>query len=84
MSLIVKITPNDKGNPPGKLADAELHFTHPRTSSAMKSGIESAASDAPGRPRSSERTATSHGHKPVWIWKKKIGPNDKGSTRLLP
>ena len=27
MSLIVKITPNDKGNPPGKLAEAELHFT---------------------------------------------------------
>ena len=24
----VKITPNDKGNPPGKLADAELHFTN--------------------------------------------------------
>jgi len=24
---IVKITPNDKGNPPGRLADAELHFT---------------------------------------------------------
>lgn len=24
---MVKITPNDKGNPPGKLADAELHFT---------------------------------------------------------
>jgi hypothetical protein len=23
---IVKITPNDKGNPPGKLADAEFHF----------------------------------------------------------
>ena len=23
----VRITPNDKGNPPGKLADAELHFT---------------------------------------------------------
>ena len=22
----VKISPNDKGNPPGKLADAELHF----------------------------------------------------------
>src|SRR6266852_8713204 len=22
----IKITPNDKGNPPGKLADAELHF----------------------------------------------------------
>jgi hypothetical protein len=24
--MMVKITPNDKGNPPGKLADAELHF----------------------------------------------------------
>jgi hypothetical protein len=24
--MTVKITPNDKGNPPGKLADAELHF----------------------------------------------------------
>ena len=27
MSLTVKITPNEKQNPPGKLADAELHFT---------------------------------------------------------
>ena len=26
-SLTIKVTPNDKGNPPGKLADAELHFT---------------------------------------------------------
>ena len=26
MSMTVKIVPNDKGNPPGKLADAELHF----------------------------------------------------------
>lgn len=25
--LSIKITPNDKGNPPGKLADAEIHFT---------------------------------------------------------
>ena len=25
--MVVKITMNDKGNPPGKLADAELHFT---------------------------------------------------------
>src|SRR5258708_40025899 len=27
MSLVVTITPNDKGNPVGKLADAELHFS---------------------------------------------------------
>ena len=26
-TLTIKITPNDKGNPPGKLADAEFHFT---------------------------------------------------------
>jgi hypothetical protein len=27
LTVTVKITPNDRGNPPGKLADAELHFT---------------------------------------------------------
>lgn len=27
MDYTVKIIPNDKGNPPGKLADAEVHFT---------------------------------------------------------
>ena len=26
-SLVVKIVPNENGNPPGKLAEAELHFT---------------------------------------------------------
>jgi hypothetical protein len=25
--MVIKITPYDKGSPPGKLADAELHFT---------------------------------------------------------
>jgi hypothetical protein len=25
--MVVKITPNSSGNPPGKLADAEIHFT---------------------------------------------------------
>jgi hypothetical protein len=27
IAVIVRITPNDKNNPPGKLADAEVHFT---------------------------------------------------------
>ena len=27
MSVAVKITPNDRGTTPSKLADAELHFT---------------------------------------------------------
>ena len=27
MTIVVRITPNDRSNPPGKLADAELHFT---------------------------------------------------------
>ena len=26
-SILVKITANERGNPPGKLAEAELHFT---------------------------------------------------------
>lgn len=26
-AVVVKIMPNEKNNPPGKLADAELHFT---------------------------------------------------------
>jgi hypothetical protein len=26
IGMTIKITPNDKGNPPGKLAEAELHF----------------------------------------------------------
>jgi hypothetical protein len=26
--MVVKIVPNGKGNPPGKLADAELHFSN--------------------------------------------------------
>src|SRR5213595_225697 len=26
-TMTIKITPNDKGNPAGKLADAELHFS---------------------------------------------------------
>ncbi len=25
--MVIKIVTNDRGNPPGKLADAELHFT---------------------------------------------------------
>ena len=25
-AMTIKITPNDKGNPPGKLAEAEVHF----------------------------------------------------------
>ena len=25
-TVTIKITPNDRGNPPGKLADVELHF----------------------------------------------------------
>ena len=27
LNMTVKFLPNDKGNPPGKLADAELHFS---------------------------------------------------------
>jgi hypothetical protein len=33
---IVKITPNDRGNPPGKLAEAELHFNGDSVLSGLK------------------------------------------------
>ena len=35
-TMTVKITPNDRGNPPGKLADAELHFGGESPLSGMK------------------------------------------------
>ena len=37
-----------------------------------------------GSARRAWQTAVlrAHGHQPVWMWKKKAGPNDKGSTRL--
>jgi integrase len=25
-----------------------------------------------------------HGHRPKWIWRKKLGPTDKGTTKLSP
>jgi integrase len=46
--------------------------------------------DEIGRPVGSIRRAwqtavlRAHGQKPVWIWKRKGGPNEKGSTRLSP
>ena len=34
--MIIKIVPNEIGNPPGKLADAELHFTESDALEGMK------------------------------------------------
>lgn len=40
----IKITPNDKGNPPGKLADVEIHFTAdgagPTDTDSLLSGLK--------------------------------------------
>lgn len=38
--MTVKIIPNDKGNPPGKLADAELHFSAPESVPAGDGAVE--------------------------------------------
>ena len=35
-TLTVKITPNDRGNPAGKLADAELHFSGESSLAGLK------------------------------------------------
>lgn len=39
MTITVKIVPNDKANPPGKLADAELHF-HTEEALAALDGLK--------------------------------------------
>jgi hypothetical protein len=41
---------------------------------------------AVGHVRRAWQTAVlrAHGYKPAWIWTRKTGPNDKGSTRLSP
>lgn len=38
--LTIKITPNDKGNPPGKLADVELHFNAPTDGAAILGDVQ--------------------------------------------
>jgi hypothetical protein len=38
--LTIKITPNDKGNPPGKLADVELHFQAPTAGAGILSDVQ--------------------------------------------
>lgn len=38
--LTVKIIPNDKGNPPGKLADVELHFPAPTDGAAILGDVQ--------------------------------------------
>jgi hypothetical protein len=45
--LIVKIIPNDRNNPPGKLADAELHFTDPICPACLGDQELSVADDGP-------------------------------------
>ena len=50
MSIVVRITPNDRGNPPGKLADAELHFSDGELEGLKLIGF--AVWERPGRGRS--------------------------------
>ena len=60
--MTVKITPNDKGNPPGKLADAELHFTDGPLEGlkliGFASGSGAAAGDATSRFRPASTAST--------------------------
>jgi hypothetical protein len=44
--FIVKIIPNKRGNQPGKLADAELHFTHTIGEHAVLQHEEQPTADA--------------------------------------
>ena len=46
--MVIKIVPNDKGNPPGKLAEAELHFTDGELAGLKLHGLRRLG--APQRP----------------------------------
>jgi len=43
----VRITPTDRSTPPGKLADAELHFGHVRCAECHGSGVLTVATSGP-------------------------------------
>lgn len=51
--MTIKIIPNDHGNPPGKLADAELHFTD-----GALSGLKLIGFGIWERPRNQGRNVT--------------------------
>jgi hypothetical protein len=59
--LTVTITPNDKGNPPGKLADVELHFTDP-TCPACQGDRELTVADSDRLAGAVGTCATCDGH----------------------
>ena len=46
--MTVKFFPNEKGNPPGKVADAELHFTEARSRGSSSSGSPSGSARMAG------------------------------------
>jgi hypothetical protein len=50
--MTIKIVPNEKGNPPGKLADGELHF---EAADGVLEGLKLIGFGAPRRRR--EETA---------------------------
>lgn len=60
--MTVKIIANDKGNPPGKLADAELHFAdgplEGSSSLASACGRPAPAHDATSRSRLASTAST--------------------------
>ena len=49
--MTIKIVSNDKGNPPGKLADAELHFTDGPLEGLKLIGFASGSGKTGGRPQ---------------------------------
>ena len=57
--MTVNIIPNDKGNPPGKLADVELHFTEGELSGMKLIGFAIGSVErAPGGMSRSQRGNT--------------------------
>ncbi len=72
----VKITPNEKGNPPGKLADVELHFTDP-TCPACQGDRELTVADAGPLAGAVGTCATCEGHGVL------VGTNPLAGLKLI-
>ncbi len=74
--LTIKITRDDKGNPPGKLADVELHFTDP-TCPDCQGDRELTVADASPLAEAVGTCATCDGHGVL------VGTNPLAGLKLI-
>lgn len=72
---IVKIVPNEKGNPPGKLADAEIHFSFSADDEAALARAASGDAADPAIIAAAKMALTFKGLKLIGfvVWERRTG-----------